>query len=59
VLALKPLLNGEIEILLDNTQQARQNSIDSQIRPWGGLNYIANNALRDIPTNNHHIKKII
>ncbi len=32
-----------------NTQQARENSIDSQIRPWGGLNYIANNALRDTP----------
>lgn len=32
-----------------NTQQARQNAIDSQIRPWGGLNYIANNALREIP----------
>ena len=37
------------KINMDNTQQARQNSIDSQIRPWGGLNYIANNALRDIP----------
>lgn len=34
---------------MSNTQQARQNVIDSQIRPWGGLNYIANNALRDIP----------
>jgi protein-L-isoaspartate(D-aspartate) O-methyltransferase len=31
-----------------NTQQARKNAIDNQIRPWGGLNYIANNALRDI-----------
>jgi protein-L-isoaspartate(D-aspartate) O-methyltransferase len=34
---------------MNNIQQARQNAIDSQIRPWGGLNYIANNALRDIP----------
>lgn len=32
-----------------NTTQARENSIDQQIRPWGGLNYIANNALRDTP----------
>jgi len=32
-----------------NTEQARQNSINSQIKPWGGLNYIANNALRDTP----------
>ncbi len=32
-----------------NTTQARKNTIDQQIRPWGGLNYIANNALRDIP----------
>lgn len=32
-----------------NTTQARRNVIDSQIRPWGGLNYIANNALRDTP----------
>ena len=32
-----------------DTSQARQNTINSQIRPWGGLNYIANNALRDIP----------
>ncbi len=29
--------------------QARKNTIDQQIRPWGGLNYIANNALREIP----------
>ncbi len=29
--------------------QARKNAIDNQIRPWGGLNYIANNALKDIP----------
>lgn len=34
---------------MTNLQQARQNVIDSQIRPWGGLNYIANNALRNIP----------
>ena len=32
-----------------NTDQARQNAINSQIKPWGGLNYIANNALRDVP----------
>lgn len=32
-----------------NTIQARENAIDQQIRPWGGLNYIANNALRDTP----------
>ncbi|SMN15203.1 Protein-L-isoaspartate O-methyltransferase [uncultured Candidatus Thioglobus sp.] len=32
--------------------QARKNAIDNQIRPWGGLNYIANNALRDIPREN-------
>ena len=29
--------------------QARSNAIDQQIRPWGGLNYIANNALRSTP----------
>ncbi|HCJ97439.1 MAG TPA: protein-L-isoaspartate(D-aspartate) O-methyltransferase [Gammaproteobacteria bacterium] len=29
--------------------QARSNAIDQQIRPWGGLNYIANNALRNTP----------
>ncbi|SHE21297.1 Protein-L-isoaspartate O-methyltransferase [Bathymodiolus brooksi thiotrophic gill symbiont] len=34
---------------MTNIQQARQNAIDSQIRPWGGLNYIANNALKNIP----------
>lgn len=34
---------------MTDTQQARQNAINSQIRPWGGLNYIANNALKDIP----------
>ena len=32
-----------------NINQARKNSIDNQIRPWGGLDYIANNALRDTP----------
>lgn len=32
-----------------NNDQARQNAINSQIKPWGGLNYIANNALRDVP----------
>ena len=32
-----------------NTTQARSNAIDQQIRPWGGLNYIANNALRSTP----------
>lgn len=35
-----------------NTTQARNNSINQQIRPWGGLNYIANNALRDTPREN-------
>ncbi|WP_024792130.1 protein-L-isoaspartate O-methyltransferase family protein [Candidatus Ruthturnera calyptogenae] len=30
-----------------NTRQARENVIEQQIRPWGGLNYIANNALKD------------
>ncbi|ALE52300.1 protein-L-isoaspartate(D-aspartate) O-methyltransferase [Candidatus Thioglobus autotrophicus] len=30
-------------------KQARKNSIDNQIRPWGGLDYIANNALESIP----------
>ncbi|MDB2589498.1 protein-L-isoaspartate O-methyltransferase [Candidatus Thioglobus sp.] len=33
-------------------KQARKNSIDNQIRPWGGLDYIANNALRSIPREN-------
>jgi protein-L-isoaspartate(D-aspartate) O-methyltransferase len=33
---------------MDKTQ-ARSNTIDQQIRPWGGLNYIANNALRNTP----------
>ena len=32
-----------------DTTRARSNAIDQQIRPWGGLNYIANNALRDTP----------
>ena len=35
-----------------NISQARKNAIDNQIRPWGGLDYIANNALRDIPREN-------
>ena len=34
--------------MMMDTSQARQNTINSQIRPWGGLNYIANNALRDV-----------
>lgn len=29
--------------------QARENLINNQIRPWGGLNYKANNALMGIP----------
>lgn len=32
-----------------NTKQAKSNTINSQIRPWGGLNYISNNALMDTP----------
>jgi protein-L-isoaspartate(D-aspartate) O-methyltransferase len=32
-----------------NIEQARKNTIDSQIRPWGGLNYLANNALKNTP----------
>ncbi|BAF61970.1 protein-L-isoaspartate O-methyltransferase family protein [Candidatus Vesicomyidisocius calyptogenae] len=32
-----------------NIKQARKNVIEQQIRPWGGLNYIANNALKDTP----------
>jgi len=32
-----------------NTEQAKSNAMNSQIRPWGGLNYIANNALMDTP----------
>ncbi|QKQ24447.1 protein-L-isoaspartate O-methyltransferase [Candidatus Ruthia endofausta] len=35
-----------------NTRQARKNVIEQQIRPWGGLNYIANNALKDTPREN-------
>ncbi|BBB23090.1 protein-L-isoaspartate(D-aspartate) O-methyltransferase [Abyssogena phaseoliformis symbiont OG214] len=35
-----------------NTRQARRNVIEQQIRPWGGLNYIANNALKDTPREN-------
>ncbi len=34
---------------MSNIQKARQNAIDSQVRPWGGLNYVANNALRKVP----------
>lgn len=34
---------------MNNIQQARKNVIEQQIRPWGGLNYIANNALKDTP----------
>ncbi len=32
-----------------NIDQARDNVIKQQVRPWGGLNYIANNALKKIP----------
>ncbi len=32
-----------------NIQQVKNNTINSQIRPCGGLNYIANNALMDTP----------
>ena len=32
-----------------DTVAARQNTIDSQVRPWGGLNDLANHALQDIP----------
>ena len=35
--------------LFMNINQARSNAIKQQIRPWGGLNYIANNALQAIP----------
>ncbi|MDC0446837.1 protein-L-isoaspartate O-methyltransferase [Gammaproteobacteria bacterium] len=34
---------------MDINNAQRQNVIDSQVRPWGGLNYIANNALRETP----------
>jgi protein-L-isoaspartate(D-aspartate) O-methyltransferase len=32
-----------------NITQARKNTIDNQIRPWGGLDYTANNALKSVP----------
>lgn len=34
---------------MNNTEQTKHNTMNSQIRPWGGLNYIANNALMDTP----------
>ena len=33
-------------------KQARKNVIEQQIRPWGGLNVRANQALADIPREN-------
>ena len=33
-------------------KQARKNVIEQQIRPWGGLNVRANQALEDIPREN-------
>jgi len=33
-------------------KQARKNVIEQQVRPWGGLNVIANQALTDIPREN-------
>ena len=33
-------------------KQARKNVIEQQIRPWGGLNVRANQALRDVPREN-------
>ena len=33
-------------------QEARKNVIEQQIRPWGGLNVRANQALSDIPREN-------
>jgi len=33
-------------------KQARKNVIEQQVRPWGGLNVIANQALVDIPREN-------
>ena len=36
---------------MDN-KQARKNVIEQQVRPWGGLNVIANQALVDIPREN-------
>jgi len=35
-----------------NIKQARKNVIEQQIRPWGGLNVRANQALSDIPREN-------
>ena len=35
-----------------NIKQARKNAIEQQIRPWGGLNVRANQALSDIPREN-------
>ncbi|SFV86968.1 Protein-L-isoaspartate O-methyltransferase [hydrothermal vent metagenome] len=32
-----------------NAEQAKSNTMNGQIRPWGGLNYIANNALMNTP----------
>ncbi len=40
-----------------DTTQARNNVIDQQIRPWGGLNYIANNALKNTPREDFVPKK--
>jgi len=42
---------------MNNIQQARKNVIEQQIRPWGGLNYIANNALKDTPREDFVPKK--
>jgi len=33
-------------------KEARKNVIEQQIRPWGGLNVRANQALSDIPREN-------
>ena len=35
-----------------NIKQARKNVIEQQIRPWGGLNVRANQALVDVPREN-------
>ena len=35
-----------------NIKQARKNVIEQQIRPWGGLNVRANQALIDVPREN-------
>jgi protein-L-isoaspartate(D-aspartate) O-methyltransferase len=35
-----------------NLKQARKNVIEQQIRPWGGLNVRANQALIDVPREN-------